>query len=160
VNDVGELIKWAVAFVVPGGVVAGYLAIRKDRRDEPADKADTLQKLMDLSTSAAAKAAEAAIAASDAQVSAAKAVSDVAVARAETATAVAETAQVKAQLEEVRSDSLKQDIAIDEMDVRILRLTRKLHEWWEWGRHLHVNWDVVRTQPNPPPLPATSMEED
>jgi hypothetical protein len=145
-GDVGDWLRWALAFVVPGGAVAAYLAWRKDRRDEPADKADALRNLMGLAETASVNSAKAAVEAGEAKVSAANAVAEAAVARSHAAKAVAE-------LEIVRADSLRQDALIDKMDRRIISLTKAVNVWAKFGREIHDRWDELRTHLTPPPLP-------
>lgn len=145
-GDVGDWLRWALAFVVPGGVIAGVLAWRKDRREEPSDTASTLQKLVNLAGDASLNSAKAAVEAGEAKVASANAVAEAAVARSH-------AARVTAELEIVRADSLRQDALIDKMDHRIASLTKAVNVWARFGKEIHDRWDELRTHLTPPPLP-------
>lgn len=90
-----EIVKALLFAVVGGGGVGTVIAWRKDRREVPVDKADAMQRLMDLAQSASVTAVEAVSRAAKAQVAAAEAVSEATAARAE-------TEHVRRELEKVK----------------------------------------------------------
>jgi len=138
-----ELITAAGAVVVSAVTAAGlYLTKRLERRGaaESAGVTNGAQQLI-------AAVAEWKELTADARAAARQAQEDAAAADRRAEEAHHEAARATGKVTELYRHSREQDR-------RLNALRSVVHAWSEWGRNLHDQWETIRRESAPPPLPS------
>ncbi len=141
-----DLFKVLLVALVGGAPVAGWIALRKDRREKPKDDVDTFRKAMELS-------GEAATAAIAANANSAAANSQASAAVAEAAQARADVAKVRSELNDATAHSGRQDIELGALRTELDIVKRRLKAYVAWANKVHDEWSSLREHMTPPPLP-------
>ncbi len=141
-----NIIGLLITTVFVGGPIAGIIALRRDKREAPRDKVDTLQKAVSLAGEAAANSIEAGTQAAAAHARASSAEADAAEARAV-------ASRVRSDLDTANLHSAKQDADIEGLRTELDAVKARLQSWISWGRRVHDEWSSLREHMTPPPLP-------